>query len=109
MEALLASSTGINMDQTHLANRTQLNYACESKPGEAEPKSTAELPIERGARHLPDNYGVTPFHIVCRQKCEDVVKLLLKRIGPEGDTQVLCTRDQYGGLPIHYMVPLQLD
>ncbi|KAL3933210.1 MAG: hypothetical protein SGBAC_010496 [Bacillariaceae sp.] len=104
IKVLLASSVKVDVDQTDLSQRTPLHYACES-----EPRSTAVLLLEHGASNLPDKAGITPFHIVCRQKWEDVVDLLLSRIVASGDTQLLSTRDQFDRLPIHYMVSLQFD
>lgn len=100
----LLQDGSVHIDQTDQHQRTALHYACES-----EPRSTAFLLLHHGASNVEDKDGITPFHIVCRQKWEDVLDLLLRKIVAEGSTQLLQVRDPFDRLPIHYMVSLQFD
>lgn len=94
----------VDVHQRDNDQRTALHYACYT-----EPRSTAQLLLDRGATNAKDKDGITPFHSVCRQKWQDIVDILLERIVADGDTQLLHTKDHFGRLPIHYMVSLQFE
>ncbi|CAJ1965696.1 unnamed protein product [Cylindrotheca closterium] len=112
---VLLVSPKVNVDQTDHVHRTPLHYACESKPSESEPKSTAKLLIERGASNLPDNNGITPFHIVQEAMAEllsallDLEKRHLKLLGnyPFGASYLV--KDPYGHLPANQAVRFGSD
>eukprot|EP00980_Cylindrotheca_fusiformis_P001385 scaffold344_cov130-Cylindrotheca_fusiformis.AAC.16 len=94
----------VPVDQRDNHQRTALHYACYT-----EPRSTAQLLLDRGAPNAKDKDGITPFHAACRQKWEDIVDTLLEQIVADGNTELLHTTDQFGRLPIHYMVTLQFE
>lgn len=94
----------VEVDQRDKHQRTALHYACYT-----EPRSTAQLLLDRGATNAKDKDGITPFHSACRQKWEDIVDILLEQIVADGDTELLHTKDLFGRLPIHYMVTLQFE